>query len=59
MTAIKKVRITRPTSSPIRLEDGEVLHVGVDAHKVTYYVAVLSDRRGLIASPEYGRQQNR
>jgi len=50
MTAMKKARIARPTSSPIRLEEGEVLHVGVDAHKVTYYVAVLSDRRGLLAT---------
>lgn len=50
MTAMKKVRIARPTSSLIRLEDGEVLHVGGDAHKVTCYVAVLSDQRGLLTT---------
>lgn len=50
MTATKKARIARPTSSPIRLKDGEVLHVGGKAHKVTYRVTVLSNRRGPLAT---------
>ena len=51
MTATQKTtRIIRPTSSTLRLDDGEVLHVGVDAHKATYHVALLSDRRGLLAT---------
>ena len=49
MAATKKTRIV-PTSSTIRLDDGEVLHVGVDAHKATYHVALLSDRRGFLAT---------
>jgi transposase len=50
MAATKMTRIVRPTSSAIRLDDGEVLHVGVDAHKATYHVALLSDRRGFLAT---------
>jgi transposase len=50
MAATEKTRVVRPTSSTIRLDDGEVLHVGVDAHKATYHVALLSDRRGLVAT---------
>src|SRR5947209_6433558 len=49
MAATKKTRIV-PTSSTIRLDDGEVLHVGVDAHKATYHVALLSDRRGFLST---------
>src|SRR3954452_1427034 len=52
MTSIK-VRTSstaRPASSPLRCETDEVIHVGVDVHKATYHVAVLSDRRGLVAT---------
>ena len=42
--------IVRPASSPLRCEPGEVIHVGVDVHKATYHVALLSDRRGLVAT---------
>src|SRR5512143_566041 len=35
---------------PLRCEPGEVLHVGVDVHKATYHVALVSDRRGLLAT---------
>ena len=42
--------IVRPASAPLRLEPGEVVHVGVDVHKATYHVALLSDRRGLVAT---------
>src|SRR4051794_8486222 len=51
MAATKKMtRVVHPTPSTIRLDDGEVLHVGVDAHKATYHVALLSDRRGFLAT---------
>src|SRR3954470_3239421 len=50
MTATKKARIVRPTSSPLRLDTGEVAHVGVDVHKASYHVAVVTDLRGLVAT---------
>jgi transposase len=51
MTATKKTpRIVRPASSTLRLDTGEVAHVGVDAHKASYHVAVVTDRRGLVAT---------
>src|SRR4051794_26454942 len=41
----------RPASSDaLRLEPGEAILVGVDVHKRTYHVALLSDRRGLVAT---------
>jgi transposase len=40
----------RPSTAPLYCEPGEVIHVGVDVHKATYHVAVLSDRRGLLAT---------
>src|SRR3954471_10591003 len=53
MTASKTIRIVRTTSpvpSALRLDPGEVAHVGVDVHKASYHVAVVSDRRGLVAT---------
>jgi transposase len=50
MTATKKIRIARPTSSPLRLDTGEIAHVGVDVHKASYHVAIVSDLRGLVAT---------
>src|SRR5689334_7661862 len=54
MTATKKkirvVRTNTSTSSPLRLDSGEVAHVGVDVHKASYHVAVVTDLRGLVAS---------
>jgi transposase len=50
MTATKKTRIARPTSSLLRLDTGEIAHVGVDVHKASYHVAIVSDLRGLVAS---------
>ena len=54
MTATtKKARIVRPTasaSSTLRLDPGEVAHVGVDVHKASYHVAVVTDLRGLVAT---------
>ncbi len=40
----------RPAPDPLRCQPGEVIHVGVDVHKATYHVAVLSERRGLLAT---------
>jgi transposase len=51
MPATKSVRIVRPASSSSpRLDAAEVAHVGVDVHKASYHVAVVTDRRGLIAT---------
>jgi transposase len=53
MSATKKTRIVRPTSatsSTLRLDIGEVAHVGVDVHKASYHVAVVTDLRGLVAT---------
>jgi transposase len=53
MATTKKARTLRlapPSTDPIRLDRGEVAHVGVDVHKRTYHVAVVSDQRGLIAT---------
>jgi transposase len=50
MTATNTTRIVRPTSATLRLDAGEVAHVGVDVHKASYHVAVVTDRRGLVAS---------
>jgi hypothetical protein len=51
MTATKKkTRIVRPASSTLRLDSGETAHVGVDVHKASYHVAVVTDLRGLVAS---------
>ena len=49
----KKTRTVRPTastSSTLRLDTGEAAHVGVDVHKASYHVAVVTDLRGLVAS---------
>jgi transposase len=50
MTATKKTRVVRPTSSTLRLDAAEVAHVGVDVHKASYHVAVVTDLRGLVAT---------
>jgi transposase len=41
---------TRQAPGQLRLVAGEVAHVGVDAHKRSFHVAVHSDRRGLLAT---------
>ena len=50
MTAIKTTRIVRPASATTRLDTGEVAHVGVDVHEASDHVAVVTDRRGLVAT---------
>src|SRR6516162_3371689 len=46
----RKLTLVRKPNEPIRLEEGEAVHVGVDVHKASYSVALFSDRRGLIAT---------
>jgi transposase len=41
---------SRTPAAPLRLEPGEAAFVGVDVHKATYHVAVVSDSRGLLAT---------
>lgn len=53
MTATRKIRngrSTSSTSSTPRLDSGEIAHVGVDVHKASYHVAVVTDLRGLVAT---------
>ncbi len=50
MTTTTPKRTVRLNSDPLRLERGETFHVGVDVHKRAYHVAVLSDRRGYLAT---------
>src|SRR5512143_1355538 len=50
MTTTTTKRSTRITSEALRLERGEAVHVGVDVHMHAYHVAVLSDRRGYLAT---------
>src|SRR3954464_8218450 len=49
MTATRKT-VLRPTSSALRLDPGEIAHVGVDVHKASYHVAIVTDLRGLVAT---------
>src|SRR3954464_7827964 len=49
-TKTRKLTLVRKPNDPIRLEEGEAVHVGVDVHKASYSVALFSDRRGLIAT---------
>src|ERR671915_474795 len=49
-TKPRKLTVVRKSNEPLRLEEGEAVHVGVDVHKASYSVALFSDRRGLIAT---------
>jgi hypothetical protein len=49
-TKTRKLTVVRKPNEPIRLEEGEAVHVGVDVHKASSSVALFSDRRGLIAT---------
>ncbi len=44
------VSVARTPQDALRLGPGETVHVGVDVHKATYHVAVLSGERGLLAT---------
>ena len=50
MTATRKPRIVRLASPALRLDATEVAHVGVDVHKASYHVAVVTNLRGLVAT---------
>jgi transposase len=50
MPPTTKTRIVRLASSTLRLDTGEIAHVGVDVHKTSYHVAVITDLRGLVAT---------
>ena len=49
-TKTRKLTLVRKPNEPIRLEQGEAVHVGVDVHKASYSVALYSDGRGLITT---------
>src|SRR5512135_3085726 len=49
-TKPRKLKIVRTSNPPLRLEEGEAIHVGVDVHKASYSVALYSDGRGLITT---------
>jgi transposase len=49
MTATRRT-VLRLSSPGLRLDPGEIAHVGVDVHKASYHVAVVTDQRGLVAT---------
>jgi transposase len=49
-TKARRLSVVRTSSDALRLDLGETVHIGVDVHKATYHVALLSDRRGLVAT---------
>ena len=49
-TETRKLKIVRKPNQPLRLEDGEAIHVGVDVHKASYSVALYSVDRGLLTT---------
>ena len=42
--------VVRSPTHPVRLDQGETVHVGVDVPKATYHVALYSGSRGLLAA---------
>src|SRR5512135_3939175 len=42
--------VVRTLTNPVRLDQGEAVHVGVDVHKATYHVALDCGSRGLLAT---------
>jgi transposase len=49
-TKARRLSVVRTSSDALRLDLGETVHIGVDVHKATYHVAVLSAERGLLAT---------
>ena len=39
----RMLKVVHTSTQPLRLEPGEVVHVGVDVHKASYSVALYSD----------------
>jgi len=50
MTTANRNRSDDASAQGLRLDRGEVVHVGVDVHKATYHVAVYSTARGVLAT---------
>ena len=50
MARTQTTAATSHSPSSILLDAGELVHVGVDVHKATYHVAVVTDSRGLVAT---------
>lgn len=50
MTATRKPSPARLVSSALRLDASEIAHVGVDVHKASYHVAIVTNLRGLVAT---------
>src|SRR5512142_2719496 len=46
----RRLTVVRTSSDVLRLDEGELVHVGVDVHKATDHVAVSSGSRGLLAT---------
>ena len=46
----RKLSVAGTSHDTLRLGPDEAAHVGVDVHKATYHVAVLSNQRGLLAT---------
>jgi transposase len=49
-TKTRALTLVRKPTGPIRLEEGEAVHVDVDVHKASCSVALFSDRRGLLTT---------
>jgi transposase len=49
-TQTRKLPVVRTSTQSLRLEAGEVVHVGVDVHKASYSVALYSDARGVLTT---------
>ncbi len=49
-TKARRLSVVRNSPDALRLDRGEMAHVGVDVHKASYHVAVLSAERGLLAT---------
>jgi hypothetical protein len=49
-TKTRKLKIVRTSTQPLRLKEGEAIHVGVDVHKQSYSVALYSVDRGLLTT---------
>ena len=58
-TKTRRLSVVLTPTHPLRLEPGEVVHIGVDVHKVSSSVALYSDGRRLLvtwAQPAWGRK---
>jgi len=49
-TKAQKLTVVRTPSQPLRLEPGEVVHVGVDVHKGSYSVSLYSEGREVLTT---------